>query len=173
MTGKRASGPPLKIALVEPQIPPNTGNIARLCAATECELVLVGKLGFELTDSALKRAGLDYWKYVNWRHEPDSNHYFEGLPPRRFHLLTTRASTPYTSLPAAWGDWLIFGKETAGLPQTILERHSEQCYTIPIWTEGVRSLNLASSVAIVLYDALRRIRNFDSLDELNQPGRGS
>ena len=152
--------PPFKIALVEPQIAPNTGNIARLCAATECELVLVGTLGFELSDRRLKRAGLDYWKYVNWRHEPDYDRFFANLT-QGFHLLTTRAQTPYTHLPASWGDWLIFGKETAGLPQSVLEHHQERCYTIPMWTPGVRSLNLASSVAIVLYDALRRIRNFD------------
>ena len=156
--------PPFRIVLVEPQIPPNTGNIARLCAATACELVLVGKLGFELTDSALKRAGLDYWKHVNWRHEPDSESFFAQLSGPGFHLLTTRVRTPYTHLPAAWGDWLIFGKETAGLPQSVLERHPERCYTIPMWSEGVRSLNLASAVAIVLYDALRRVRPFDAPD---------
>lgn len=163
--------PPFKIALVEPQIPPNTGNIARLCAATGSELVLVGKLGFDLSDSALKRAGLDYWKHVKWRHEPDTEAFFQQLPTHRFHMLTTRARTPYTSLPAAWGDWLIFGKETAGLPQPVLERYREQCYTIPMWTEGVRSLNLASAVAIVLYDALRRVREFGLPDASDQPER--
>lgn len=161
--------PPFRIALVEPQIPPNTGNIARLCAATECELVLVGSLGFDLSDSALKRAGLDYWEYVNWRHEPDSAAFFQQLPGGQFHLLTTKAQTPYTALPAAWGDWLIFGKETAGLSDTLLEQHKEQCYTIPMWAEGVRSLNLASAVAIVLYDALRRVREFGLSQQSRQP----
>lgn len=160
--------PLFRIALVEPQIPPNTGNIARLCAATECELVLVGALGFDLSDSALKRAGLDYWQHVNWRHEPDMEGFFGALPAGEFHLLTTRAKTPYTALPAALGDWLIFGKETAGLPQALLERHRQQCYTIPMWAEGVRSLNLSSAVAIVLYDALRRVRSFRPPDE-NKP----
>lgn len=169
-TEKLMKTPPFRIALVEPQIPPNTGNIARLCAATGCELVLVGKLGFDLSDSALKRAGLDYWKFVNWRHEPDTGEFFIGLPQRQFHMLTTRAHRPYTALPAAWGDWLIFGKETAGLSQPLLEQYKEQCYTIPMWAEGVRSLNLSSAVAIVLYDALRRVRQFGLADDAIQTG---
>lgn len=162
--------PPFRVALVEPQIPPNTGNIARLCAATECELVLVGELGFDLSNSALKRAGLDYWEHVNWRHEADTAKFFESLSGENCHLLTTKAQTPYTALPAAWGDWLIFGKETAGLPQSLLEQHREQCYTIPMWAEGVRSLNLASAVAIVLYDALRRVRPFGLPQQSSEPG---
>ncbi len=152
--------PPLKVVLVEPQIPPNTGNIARLCAATGCELILVGQLGFDLSDSALKRAGLDYWEYVNWRHVTEMEPFLAGLPAGGFHLLTTHAARPYTQIPAVWGDWLVFGKETAGLPKWLLERNKEQCYTIPIYEGGVRSLNLASAVAVVLYDALRRVRPF-------------
>ena len=154
------TAPPLNVVLVEPQIPPNTGNVARLCAATGCRLVLTGELGFDLSDSALKRAGLDYWEHVAWEHIPDSEGFFAGLSGGTFHFLTTRADTPYTELPAVWGDWLIFGKETAGLPKSLLERYWDQCYTIPISQPAVRSLNLSSAVAIVVYDALRRVRPF-------------
>ena len=129
--------PPLQVVLIEPQIPPNTGNIARLCAATGCGLLLVGKLGFDLSDSALKRAGLDYWEYVNWRHLPEMDAFFAGLPEQSFHLLTTHAVRPYTQIPAVWGDYLIFGKETAGLPKSLLEAHQERCYTIPIFERGI------------------------------------
>ena len=158
MKGPIVENPPLTVVLVEPQIPPNTGNVARLCAATGCHLILVGELGFDLSDSALKRAGLDYWKYVSWEHAPHAGGFFSGLPPDSFHLLTTHATTPYTFLPAAWGDYLVFGKETAGLPKSLLERHRQRCYTIPLAEKGVRSLNLSSAVAIVLFDALRRLR---------------
>lgn len=152
--------PPLTVVLVEPQIPPNTGNVARLCAAAGCHLLLVGKLGFDLADSALKRAGLDYWEFVSWEHKPDLELFFAGLVERSFHLLTTRASTPYTEIPAGWGDFLVFGKETAGLPSSLLEANGDRCYTIPMHEPGVRSLNLSSAVAVVLYDALRRVRPF-------------
>ena len=163
--------PPLNVVLVEPQIPPNTGNVARLCAATGCRLILTGELGFDLSDSALKRAGLDYWEHVDWEHKPDSRKFLAGLPARSFHLLTTSAATPYTELPAVWGDWLIFGKETAGLPKSLLERHWDQCYTIPISQPGVRSLNLSSAVAVVVYDALRRVRPFAGAEQ--PPGKAA
>jgi len=147
--------PPLNIVLVEPQIPPNTGNVARLCAATGCRLILVGSLGFELSDRTLKRAGLDYWEYVRWEHQPDTQRFFAGLPPDSFHLLTTKATTPYTRMNVSPGDYLVFGKETAGLPAQLLEENPQKCYTIPMMQSGVRSLNLSSSVAIVTYNALR------------------
>ena len=153
----RVSDPALNVALIEPQIPPNTGNIARLCAATRCHLVLVGALGFDLDDAALRRAGLDYWDYVSWEHRADRDAFLAALPPRSFHLFSARATTPYTHLPAARGDWLLFGKETTGLPKSLLERVPSQCYTVPMAEPGVRSLNLASAVAIVLYDVLRRL----------------
>ena len=153
----RVSDPPLHVVLVEPQIPPNTGNIARLCAAARCHLVLVGELGFSLDDAALRRAGLDYWEFVSWEHQPDRDAFLATLPPLGFHLLSARARTPYTHLPAARGDWLLFGKETTGLPKSLLDRVPSQCYTVPMAEPGVRSLNLASTVAIVLYDVLRRM----------------
>jgi len=164
MTRTRTTEPPLRVVLVEPQIPPNTGNIARLCAATGCRLILVGELGFDLSDKALKRAGLDYWEYVDWEHVPDVAGFFAGLAPRSFHLLTTRATRPYTALPAVWGDHLIFGKETAGLSGELLEAYPQQCYTIPMFGKGVRSLNLSSAVSIVLYDSLRRVRPFGNAE---------
>ncbi len=150
----------MNVVLVEPQIPPNTGNIARLCAATGCHLILAGALGFELTDSALKRAGLDYWEHVSWEHRPDGAGFLAGLPAKRFFLLTTHAEQPYSEIPARWGDYLIFGKETAGLPKPFLERFSEQCYTIPMVEPGVRSLNLSTATGVVVYDVLRRVHPF-------------
>lgn len=156
----RVADPPLHVVLVEPQIPPNTGNIARLCAATRCHLVLVGQLGFDLDDAALRRAGLDYWEHVSWEHVAELEPFMAGLPAQAFHLLSARATQPYTRLPAARGDWLVFGKETVGLPKSLLERYPRQCYSIPMAGRGVRSLNLSSAVAIVLYDALRRIEPF-------------
>jgi len=160
LTAQPRPAPPLRVVLVEPQIPPNTGNVARLCAATGCHLVLVGELGFELSDRTLKRAGLDYWRYVSWEHQPDREAYLAGLAPGTFHLLTTRATVPYTRMPVAPGHSLLFGKETAGLPRALLERYAAQCYTIPMVEPGVRSLNLSAAVAIVVYDALRRLGHF-------------
>ncbi len=149
--------PALNVVLVEPQIPPNTGNIARLCAATRCHLILVGKLGFELSDAHLKRAGLDYWDYVSWEHRPDGEAFFAAAPPRALHLLTRHASTPYTDMPLQRGDYLVFGKETTGLGADLLRRFPDQCFTIPMAEPRVRSLNLSSAVAVVVYDALRRL----------------
>ncbi len=154
---ERLADPALNVVLVEPQIPPNTGNIARLCAASGCHLVLVGRLGFRLDDATLKRAGLDYWEHVSWEHQPDAEAFFARLPPLAFHLFSTHSTRPYPHLPAARGDYLVFGKETAGLPSSLLERYPQQCYTIPMISPDVRSLNLSSAVAIIVYDALQRI----------------
>ncbi len=159
-SSERFADPPLRVVLVEPQIPPNVGNVARLCAAARCHLVLVGELGFRLDDAHLRRAGLDYWDYVSWEHRPDLEGFLGGLPRGAFHLFSTHARTPYTHLPAARGDWLVFGKETAGLPKSLLVRYESQCYSIPMAEPRVRSLNLSSAVAIVLYDALRRVQPF-------------
>jgi tRNA (cytidine/uridine-2'-O-)-methyltransferase len=157
---RKVPNPPLNVVLVEPQIPPNTGNVARLCAASGCHLILVGRLGFDLSEPTLKRAGLDYWDYVSWEHRPDLETFLADLAPRAFHLLSARAATPYTLLPAAWGDHLLFGCESEGLPKWLLERHPGQCYTVPMAESRVRSLNLSSAVAIVTYDALRRLKPF-------------
>lgn len=149
--------PWLNVVLVEPQIPPNTGNIARLCAASGCHLILVGELGFSLDDAALKRAGLDYWEYVSWEHIPHREGFFETVPAHSMRFLSTHARAPYTEMQVTRGDFLIFGKETAGLPKSLLERYPGQCYTIPMEEPRVRSLNLSSAAAIVLYDALHKL----------------
>jgi tRNA (cytidine/uridine-2'-O-)-methyltransferase len=157
---RRLDAPLLSVALIEPQIPPNTGNIARLCAAAGCHLILAGTLGFTLDDAHLKRAGLDYWEHVSWEHEPDLEAFFAGRPGRSLHLLSARASVPYTRIPAQPGDCLVFGKETIGLGPEILDRFPGQCYNIPMVEPGVRSLNLSSAAAIVVYDVLRRLTGF-------------
>ena len=147
----------MHVALVEPEIPPNTGNIARLCAATQSPLHLVGNLGFRLTDARVRRAGLDYWKSVQiLRH--DSLAAFESaLGTRRAFFLSTKGRIPYASATFEPGDTLVFGSETRGLPPDLLARHPDTVLTIPMQTQHVRSLNLADSVAIVLYEALRQI----------------
>ncbi|MBF0280846.1 MAG: tRNA (cytidine(34)-2'-O)-methyltransferase [SAR324 cluster bacterium] len=154
------SSPNLNIVLVEPQIPPNTGNIARLCAAAECHLILLGELGFELSDKYLKRAGLDYWEFVSWEHIPSSESFIESLPSEHFHLLTTHTHTPYTRCAPKKSDYYFFGKETAGLPKHWLSKYKDRCYTIPMWNPNIRSLNLSSAAAIVVYDALHHILQF-------------
>ncbi len=156
----RIADPALNVVLVEPQIPPNTGNVARLCAATRCHLLLVEPLGFELSDATLKRAGLDYWEHVSWERLPALDALRERMPARAFHLLSARAQAPYTQMPVCRGDYLLFGKETVGLPKTLLEQYPDRCYAIPMAERGVRSLNLSSAVAVVVYDALRRLQQF-------------
>lgn len=144
------------ITLLEPQIPPNTGNIARLCAATGSRLEIVGKIGFELSDKQLRRAGLDYWKHVNWEYFPSVEEYMAKLPSEKIYLLTTKVSTSYTNQKFCDGDHLIFGSETAGIDEKYLAQYPDRCCTIPMKGGGVRSLNLSSSAAIVLYEALRQ-----------------
>ena len=152
--------PPLNIVLYEPQIAPNTGNIARLCAATKCHLILLGNLGFDLSDKQLKRAGLDYWQWVSWEHFPDARGFFETLTTEKFHFLSVHNERPYTKIQPQEGDYLFFGKETSGLPDEWMGRFPERCFTLPMWEKGVRSLNLGSSVAVVVYDGLRQLNKF-------------
>jgi tRNA (cytidine/uridine-2'-O-)-methyltransferase len=157
---RQFENPPLNVVLVEPQIPPNTGNIARLCAATRCHLILAGELGFELSDRTLRRAGLDYWEWVSWEHIPDWEEWFRQLALRDCHFLSTHATTHYNQMNAQQGDYIFFGKETAGLPKWTWQNHPERSFTIPMWEPKVRSLNLASAASIVVYDALRHILEF-------------
>jgi tRNA (cytidine/uridine-2'-O-)-methyltransferase len=144
------------IVLIEPEIPANTGNIARTCLAAGARLHLVKPLGFSLDEKALRRAGLDYWREADvavW----DSAAALEAAQPRearRFYL-TTKASAPYTAARFAPGDWLYFGRETRGLPEPWLAAHPERCLRIPMPGQA-RSLNLAVSVGIVLYEAIRQ-----------------
>jgi tRNA (cytidine/uridine-2'-O-)-methyltransferase len=150
--------PPLNLVLVEPCIPQNTGNIARLCAATGSVLHLVEPLGFTITDAKLKRAGLDYWPFVALRVHAGLGAFLETLPtPHRLHLLTTRAPVPYTAHDYHPGDYLVFGSETHGLPQALLDAHPHQQCGIPILLDHVRSLNLATAAGIVAYEALRQV----------------
>lgn len=142
------------VVLVEPQIPQNTGNVARLCAATGMQLVVAGRPGFKLSDRYLKRAGLDYWEFVRIQHLPDLDTYFAGLDMARTYLLTTKVKQPYTLIRPQPGDSFLFGPETAGLPEWLLRAHPSSCYTIPMKNPRVRSLNLATSVGIVMYHML-------------------
>jgi tRNA (cytidine/uridine-2'-O-)-methyltransferase len=147
----------LHVALVEPEIPPNTGNIARICAATYTPLHIVGVTGFRMDDRALKRAGLDYWKEVDFRRHLDLERLYEELPDSRFLYLTTKAERPYYDFKFADGDCLVFGRETRGLPEDLLRANWERCATIPMPNPNVRSLNLATSVGIVLFEAIRQV----------------
>jgi len=144
------------IALYEPEIPPNTGNIARLCAATRSELHIVGPAAFRLDDRAVKRAGLDYWDEVSLTRHLDLEALHTALPDSRFLYFTTKADRPYTNWSFADGDCLVFGPETRGLPAEVLESAPESCLTIPMANPAVRSLNLATSVGIALYEAIRQ-----------------
>ena len=144
------------IVLVEPEIPPNTGTIARLCGATNSTLHLIHPLGFSTDDRYLKRAGLDYWQHVAIVHWPSLEAFIEATPPHRFYLLTKKAIRSYTEAPFAIGDFLIFGKETAGLPEDFLNSYPDRCYTVPMANSNIRSLNLAMTTGIVLYEALRQ-----------------
>lgn len=144
------------IVLIEPEIPPNTGNIARLCAATGSILHLVGKLGFSLDDRYLKRAGLDYWEFVTLKVWSDLSELQAAHPDGRFFFLSTKVARSYLQAEFRTGDFIVFGKETRGLPEDLLLAHPDTSITIPMPVEKVRSLNLSTSVGIVLYEALRQ-----------------
>jgi tRNA (cytidine/uridine-2'-O-)-methyltransferase len=147
---------PFHIVLVEPEIPPNTGNIARLCGATGSVLHLVGKLGFSLDDRYLKRAGLDYWPVINVRRWTSLEELFAAFPAARFWLATKSARRSYVAADFCPGDMLIFGRETSGLPAELLAAHPDRTIRIPILVPEVRSLNLSTAAGIVLYEALRQ-----------------
>ena len=148
------SDAPLHIALVEPEIPPNTGNVARLCAATGCALHLVGPLGFSIDDRELKRAGLDYWHALGVVLHDSLEVFLERSGARPRWLFSTHATRPYTSAPFARGDVLMFGRETKGLPKWLIERDAERALKIPMRPQSVRSINLSTAVGIVTYAAL-------------------
>ena len=150
----------LRVTLVEPEIPPNTGNIARLCAATRVPLHIFGATGFRLDDRAVRRAGLDYWPEVELHRHLDLDALRESVPEARFIYLTTKAGRSYTNWRYETNDCLVFGRETRGLPEDLLRANPESCLTIPMLNKNVRSLNLATSVAIVLYEALRQTGAF-------------
>ena len=143
------------IVLFEPEIPQNTGNIVRLCACTGSRLFLVGKLGFSLSDKYLKRAGLDYWESVNITKYNSLDELKADYPESAFYYLTTKSKTLYTSKEFKKGDFFVFGPETRGLPEPLLNANPDTAITIPM-AEGQRSLNLSNSVAIVVYEAIRQ-----------------
>lgn len=147
----------IQICLVEPEIPPNTGNIARLCAATYTDLHIVGATGFRLDEKAVKRAGLDYWDEVNIFRHIDLQELYAFLPESRFLYFTTKVERKYTDWKYQPNDCLVFGRETRGLPEDLLKANPENCLTIPMPNPNVRSLNLATSVGIVLFESLRQI----------------
>ena len=152
-----------KIVLVNPEIPPNTGNIARTCAATATELHLVEPLGFQLSDRYLKRAGLDYWPHVNLQVHPDLNSFwqYQGKLGGRLIGFTTKSTYSYIEIKYQEDDWLLFGSESEGLPRSLLET-CEQTATIPMLHDSVRSLNLSVSAAIGLFEALRQLNYLSS-----------
>jgi len=146
---------PFHIVLIEPQIPPNTGNIARLCGATRTVLHLVGKLGFSTDDRMLKRAGLDYWDEVEIHYWQDFDQVLKNYPDARYFFTSKKAAQSYSEACFQEGDFLVFGKETKGLPDELLEANQDRTIRIPIFG-NVRSLNLSTAAGIVLYEALRQ-----------------
>ena len=183
MSGKlraRPISPPFHVVLVEPEIPPNTGNIARLCAATQSTLHLVGRLGFRIDNHAVRRAGLDYWHLVDVKTHVDFPHFLHAFAPRgasaplaattpkaseqgfggALHLFSAGSERSYLSVPFAKGDALVFGKESTGLAPELLEAHKDRVVAIPT-LGAVRSLNLSNAVSIVMYEALRKVGALD------------
>ena len=146
----------MQVVLVEPQIPPNTGNIARLCAATRTPLHLVGSLGFRLTDRHLRRAGLDYWVHVDLHRHVSLQDFLKDLPACRLCFFSKKAKRGYLEAAFREDAYLIFGSETHGLPAWLFQQYPQRFFRIPIFHPGVRSLNLATSVAVALYEALRQ-----------------
>mgnify|MGYP001817522794 CR=1 FL=1 len=152
-----SGGETLNIVLVEPEIPPNTGNIARLCAAIDARLHLVGELGFKLTDRYLKRAGLDYWQFVKVIRHESVDAFFESVPLGRLFLFSKKGTRSYAQETYRAADYLVFGSETRGLPARILDKYPDRIVVIPILSERVRSLNLSSAAAVAAYEALRQM----------------
>ena len=145
----------INIVLVEPEIPANTGNIARTCAATRSRLHLIKPLGFDISDKAVKRAGLDYWHMVDISVYENVDEFFEKNPDGVYWLATTKANKTYTEANFTDNCYLLFGKETAGLPEYLRNRYAENCIRLPM-REDARSLNLSNSVAVMCYEALRQ-----------------
>ena len=154
------------IVLVEPEIPQNTGNIARTCAATGAKLHIVKPMGFEIDDKKLKRAGLDYWHLLGIKYYENLDEFFEKNKGGRFYFSTTKARHTYADVEFCDGDFILFGKETKGLPEQLLHDNKETSIRIPMISEA-RSLNLSNAVAIVVYEALRQT-GFEKLESLGE-----
>jgi tRNA (cytidine/uridine-2'-O-)-methyltransferase len=159
----------ISVALIEPEIPQNTGNIARLCAATKTPLHVVGVTGFRMDDRAVRRAGLDYWDEVKLYRHRDLDALTKSLPDSRLLYFSTKAEQSYLQWTFDRDDCLVFGPETRGLPEPILRENRDRCLTIPMINPKVRSLNLANSVAIVLFEALRGTGAFAEWKPKSQP----
>jgi len=160
----------MHIVLYQPEIPQNTGNIARTCAATGAVLHLIKPLGFSLEDKYLKRAGLDYWHMMEYRVHESFEELLEAYPQARMHFLSTKAPRGYTEVRYEENDFLVFGCETRGLPESLLSRVYDRCVRIPMVPQA-RSLNLSNSVAIVLYEALRQQQFQNLLSQGSLTGR--
>lgn len=148
---------PLNIVLFEPEIPNNTGNIGRLALASGSKLHLVKPFGFELSDSRLKRAGLDYWQHLDVKIYDSIDAFFEMQKEKSFVFFSSHGKQSHWEIPFEDDLFLIFGKESVGLPKPILEQHKNQLYKIPLYSEHIRSLNLANAVGIVIYEGLRQL----------------
>ncbi|MBQ9081332.1 MAG: tRNA (uridine(34)/cytosine(34)/5-carboxymethylaminomethyluridine(34)-2'-O)-methyltransferase TrmL [Clostridia bacterium] len=144
------------IVLLEPEIPQNTGNIVRTCAATGCRLHLIRPLGFEVSDKYLKRAGLDYWHFVDISYYDNIEECFLKNPDGRFFFFTSKGRHVHSDVNYKAGDFLVFGKETKGLPEELLKAHEENCVRIPM-LGGIRCLNLSNAAAVAVYEALRQV----------------
>jgi tRNA (cytidine/uridine-2'-O-)-methyltransferase len=152
------SGSGLNVVLVEPEIPPNTGNVARLCAATRTKLHLIEPLGFDLGDRRLKRAGMDYWQHVDWQKWPDWTAFDSTLPPEaKLWFVESGGPTCYSDARFSSGDYLVFGRETAGLPEQLCREAGDRWLRIPMFHDKARSLNLSNCVTLVLYEAIRQL----------------
>jgi tRNA (cytidine/uridine-2'-O-)-methyltransferase len=148
----------LNVVLFEPEIPQNTGSIGRLCLATQCTLHLVEPLGFEITASRLKRAGLDYWEHLNVKRHASVEAFLDSIPPDAPKiLLSKKAGKTLFEHQFIKGTYLIFGKETAGIPEWVLDKFASDCTRIPMYDSRVRSLNLSNAVSIVVYEAIRQL----------------
>ncbi len=148
-----------RVALIEPDIPQNTGNIGRTCVGTKTELHLVGNLGFKITDRNLKRAGLDYWQYLVWQHHQSFDQWMAQIEkPERVFYFSTKGTKSYFEVDFQPGDYFVFGKETKGLDEDLLRRNSDRVLKIPLYGP-IRSLNVATSVTVVLYEALRQLES--------------
>jgi tRNA (cytidine/uridine-2'-O-)-methyltransferase len=150
----------VNIVLLEPEIPPNTGNVARLCAATRSTLHLIEPFGFKLDDSQLKRAGMDYWQHVTWHRWKNWAEFQSQVQPgSTLWFIESNGPKRYSDAQFSLNDYLVFGRETAGLPKSLLEKHRDQWLRIPMFNQAARSLNLSNCVALVLFEALRQ-QNF-------------
>lgn len=149
----------LNIVLVEPEIPPNTGSIARLCGATNTILHLVRPLGFSTDDKHLRRAGLDYWKFVKIVYWDSFDEFLQHCDEKNLYFFTTKVEKKYTEATFKRGDFLVFGKETKGLPAETVELYRDRCLTLPMENPNIRSLNLAMTAGIVLYEAIRQVES--------------